>query len=184
MLGAPVDAQGDVVRIEICGEEVDGKEGLGDRVAETGENFLLRFNEPAVLALGVPGAGAVASAADIALFYQGLLHNPGGVFDGDVLADATSNIRNTLLDSMFNVPANRSLGLVIAGSDDKAISRGFGRSVGPRAFGAMGVGGQIAWGDPDSGLSFGYVTNGLDVDVVGGFMRSAKISGLAARTAE
>ena len=46
-------------------------------------------------------------------------------------------------------------------------SRGFGRSVGPRAFGAMGVGGQIAWADPDSGLSFGYLTNGLDVDVVG-----------------
>jgi CubicO group peptidase (beta-lactamase class C family) len=182
-LGTPVDAQADVVRIEICGEESDGKEGLGDRVAETGENFLLRFNEPEVLAIGVPGAGAVASAADIALFYQGLLQNPGDIFDPTVLADATGHVRNTLQDSMFNVPANRTLGLVVAGDDEKAISRGFGRSVGPRAFGAMGVGGQIAWADPDSGLSFGYVTNGLDVDVVGGFMRSAKISGLAARTA-
>jgi len=183
-LGTPIEAQGDVVPIEICGDGVDGKEGLGDRVAETGENFLLRFNEPDVLAIGVPGAGAVAGAADIALFYQGLLHNPGQIFDPAVLSDATGNIRNRLLDSMFNVPANRTLGLVVAGDDEAAISRGFGRSVGPRAFGAMGVGGQIAWADPDSGLSFGYVTNGLDVDVVGGFMRSAKISGLAARTAQ
>jgi CubicO group peptidase (beta-lactamase class C family) len=182
-VGVPVDQQGDIVRITTCGEADETKEGLGDRVAETGENFLLRFNEPEVLAVGVPGAGAVASAADIAMFYQALLHNPGELWDPAVVTDATAHIRNTLTDSLFNCPANRTLGLVVAGDDGKSVSRGFGRSVGPRAFGAMGVGGQIAWADPDSGLSFGYVTNGLDVDVVGSFMRSAKISGLAARTA-
>jgi CubicO group peptidase (beta-lactamase class C family) len=182
-LGTPVVAQAGIVPIEVCGVEAEGKAGLGDHVAETGENFLLRFNEPEVLTIGVPGAGAVASASDIALFYQGLLHNPSGVWAPEVLADATGNIRNTLIDGLFNVAANRTLGLVVAGDDDKALSRGFGRSVGPRAFGAMGVGGQVAWADPDSGLSFGYLTNGLDVDVVGSFMRSAKIAGLAARTA-
>jgi CubicO group peptidase (beta-lactamase class C family) len=182
-LGVPVGQQSGVVPIVTCGEDGEGKEGLGDRVKETGENFLLRFNEPDVLAAGVPGAGAVASAADIAMFYQALLHNPDRVWAPAVLEDATSNIRNTLTDALFDCPANRTLGLVVAGDDGKALSRGFGRSVGPRAFGAMGVGGQIAWADPDSGLSFGYVTNGLDVDVVGSFMRSAKIAGLAARTA-
>ena len=143
----------------------------------------MRFNEPEVLAAGVPGAGAVAAASDIALFYQGLLHNPGEIWSAEVLGDATTNIRNRLNDALFNCPANRTLGLVVAGDDGKSLSRGFGRSVGPRAFGAMGVGGQIAWADPDSGLSFGYLTNGLDVDVVGSFMRSAKIAGLAARAA-
>jgi CubicO group peptidase (beta-lactamase class C family) len=182
-LGTPVDAQAGIVPIVACGTEAEGKPGLGDHVAETGENFLLRFNEPAVLEVGVPGAGAVASASDIAMFYQGLLHNPGGIWDPAVLSDATSNIRNTLIDGLFNVPANRTLGLVVAGDDGSSLSRGFGRSVGPRAFGAMGVGGQVAWADPDSGLSFGYLTNGLDVDVVGSFMRSAKIAGLAARAA-
>jgi CubicO group peptidase (beta-lactamase class C family) len=180
-LGTPEDQQSGILPVVTCGDEVEGKEGLGDRVAETGENFLLRFNEPVVLAAGVPGAGAVATAADIALFYQALLRNPGEVWMPDVLTDATSHIRNTHLDPLFNVPANRTLGLVVAGDDGKSLSRGFGRSVGPRAFGAMGVGGQIAWADPDSGLSFGYLTNGLDVDVVGSFMRSAKIAGLAAR---
>jgi CubicO group peptidase (beta-lactamase class C family) len=183
-LGVPVDQQADVVRITTCGEADEDNEGLGDRVAETGENFLLRFNEPEVLAAGVPGAGAVAGAADIAMFYQALLHNPGEIWEPAALTDATAHIRNALSDPLFNCPANRTLGLVVAGDDGKSISRGFGRSVGPRAFGAMGVGGQIAWADPDSGLSFGYVTNGLDVDVVGSFMRSAKISGLAARTAK
>jgi CubicO group peptidase (beta-lactamase class C family) len=180
-LGTPPDAQAGIMPIVTCGEADEEAEGLGDRVAETGENFLMRFNEPQVLAAGVPGAGAVATAADIALFYQGLLHNPGEVWVPAVLEDATSHIRNTYLDPFFNVPANRTLGLVVAGDDGKSLSRGFGRSVGPRAFGAMGVGGQIAWADPDSGLSFGYLTNGLDVDVVGSFMRSAKIAGLAAR---
>jgi CubicO group peptidase (beta-lactamase class C family) len=182
-LGTPVDAQDDVVRIVMCGGADEGKEGLGDRVAETGDEFLLRFNEPEVLAIGIPGAGAVASAADIALFYQALLHNPGEVFVPDVLADATGNIRNRHLDPLFDVPANRTLGLVVAGDDGKSLPRGFGKWVGPRTFGAMGVGGQIAWADPHTGLSFGYVTNGMDVDVVGSFLRSAKIAGLAAKCA-
>ncbi len=182
-LGTPVDAQADVVEIVTCGAEVEGKEGLGERVAETGENFLLRFNEPEVRAIGVPGAGAVAAASDIALFYQALLRNPGELFRPDVLADVTGNIRNRMPDSLMNVEANRTLGLVVAGDDGNSLHRGFGKWVSPRAFGAMGVGGQIAWADPESGLSFGYVTNGLDVDVVGSFMRSAKIAGLAARCA-
>lgn len=180
-LGTPEDQQAGIMPVVTCGDTAEGKEGLGDRVAETGENFLLRFNEPEVLAAGVPGAGAVATAADIALFYQALLRNPGEAWMPDVLNDATSHIRNVHLDPLFNVPANRTLGLVVAGDDGKSLSRGFGRSVSPRAFGAMGVGGQVAWADPVSGLSFGYLTNGLDVDVVGSFMRSAKIAGLAAR---
>jgi CubicO group peptidase (beta-lactamase class C family) len=182
-IGVPLGEQDGILPLLACGEGAEGQESLGDRVQETGEDFLLRFNEPEVLAAGVPGAGAVAAASDIALFYQGLLHNPGETWSAQVLQDATSNIRNRLNDALFNCPANRTLGLVVAGDDGKSLSRGFGRSVGPRAFGAMGVGGQIAWADPDSGVSFGYLTNGLDVDVVGSFMRSAKIAGLAARAA-
>jgi CubicO group peptidase (beta-lactamase class C family) len=181
-LGAPIGAQADVASLQIVGDPDAGRESLGDRVRETGENYLMRFNEPEVLAAGVPGAGAVASAADIAMFYQALLHDTGQVWSGAVLADATGNVRNTMVDPLLTCPANRTLGLVVAGDDEMAVVRGFGRSTGPRAFGAMGVGGQIAWADPDSGLSFAYLTNGIDVDVVGSFTRSAKIAGLAART--
>lgn len=169
-----------IVTIRAVGASGDGAT-LGDHVKETGEEFLLRFNEPSVLAAGVPGAGAIGRAADVALFYQDLLHNKQGVWSDDVLTDATSNIRNTLIDPLFKVPANRTLGLVVAGDDDKAVVRGFGRGNSPRSFGAQGVGGQIAWADPQSGLSFCYLTNGLDADVVGSFTRSAKIAGLAAR---
>jgi CubicO group peptidase (beta-lactamase class C family) len=129
----------------------------------------------------VPGAGAVGSAADVALYYQALLHPPADVFDPAVIADATGNVRNRLMDQLMGCPANRTLGLVVAGDDGHALVRGFGRSAGPRAFGAMGVGGQIAWADPDSGVSFSYLTNGLDVDVAASWKRSAKLAGLAAR---
>ena len=52
--------------------------------------------------------------------------------------------------------------LAVAGGDGKSHIRGLGRTVSPRAFGHNGAGGQLAWADPDSGLSLGYVTNGLD----------------------
>ena len=39
--------------------------------------------------------------------------------------------------------------------------RGFGSGTSPRAFGHGGAGGQVAWGDPETGLSFSYCTNGL-----------------------
>ena len=179
-LGA--DRTDGIARIQGVGDAGDGKT-LGDHVKETGEQFLLRFNEPTVLAAGVPGAGGVSRASDVALFYQALLHNKNGIWRDDILSDATSRVRNQLVDPRFKVPANRTLGLVVAGNEDHAIVRGFGRGNSPRAFGAQGVGGQIAWADPATGLSFCYLTNGLDADVVGSFTRSAKIAGLAARCA-
>jgi CubicO group peptidase (beta-lactamase class C family) len=182
-LGAPVGNQDRVARLVVVGEAGADTETLGDRVIETGERQLLRFNDPDVMAVGVPGAGAVTSAADLAMFYQALLDPPADVWDREVIADATGHVRNRLVDAMIACPANRTLGLVVAGDDDKAVVRGFGRSTSPAAFGAMGVGGQVAWADPVSRLSFGYVTNGLDVDVTASFVRSAKISGLAARCA-
>ena len=171
-----------VATIESVGDAGEGKT-LGDHVKETGEQFLLRFNEPSVLAAGVPGAGGVSRASDVALFYQSLLHNADGLWRDDVLTDATEHVRNRLIDPLFKVPANRTLGLVVAGDDEHAIVRGFGRGNSARAFGAQGVGGQIAWADPVSGLSFSYLTNGLDADVVASFTRSAKLAGLAARCA-
>jgi CubicO group peptidase (beta-lactamase class C family) len=182
-MGVAPDEGADVLTVVGVGEVASDGQTLGSHVGETAEAFLLRFNEPDVRAAGVPGAGAVARAADVAMFYQALLHNPGGVWDPTVLQDATTNVRNVLVDPLFKVPANRTLGLMVAGDDDHAVVRGFGRYAGPRSFGAPGVGGQIAWADPDSGVSFCYLTNGLDADVVASFTRSAKIAGLAGRCA-
>jgi CubicO group peptidase (beta-lactamase class C family) len=127
---------------------------------------LLIFNDPAVRAAGVPAAGAIMTAADLALFYQGLLHNAGGVWRPDVLRDATSNIRCRLPDPLMNVPANRTIGLVVAGDDGQHILRyaSFGQGCSPAAFGHAGAHGQIGWADPATGVSFAYLNNAVSPD--------------------
>ena len=126
------------------------------------------------------GGGAVSSAADLALYYQGLLHNPGKTSDPDVLADATGHVRNTFPDPLTGVPANRGLGVVIAGDDGRSAGRGLGHTVSPRAFGHNGAGGQVAWADPDTGLSFVYLTNGLDRNQLREWRRSSGVASKAA----
>jgi CubicO group peptidase (beta-lactamase class C family) len=148
-------------------------------VTEVTPDALLSFNEPANIAVGVPGGGGVMTACDLALYYQALLHNPGEMWKPDVLADATSVVRNRIPERWTGIPANRSLGLILAGDDGYSNVRGLGRTVSPGAFGHNGAGGQLAWGDPATGLSLGYCTNGLDQHVVREPRRGTAISSLA-----
>lgn len=149
-------------------EEATGIKGLdlASIIGEVTLDALLSFNRPAICEQGVPGGGAVSTAADLALYYQGLLHNPDGLWAADVLADGTGTVRNDFPDPLRGNPAHRTRGLVIAGDPPDAQLRGFGHGQGPRTFGHDGAGGQIAWADPDSGLSFCYLTNGLDQDIL------------------
>jgi CubicO group peptidase (beta-lactamase class C family) len=130
--------------------------------------------------IGHPGGGGVMTAADLATFYQGLLRNAEDRWDPAVLADATGTVRNRLADRWTKVTANRGLGVVIAGADGRANLRGFGHTNSPRAFGHNGAGGQIAWADPESGISFAYCTNGLDAHVLRQGRRGIALSSLAA----
>jgi CubicO group peptidase (beta-lactamase class C family) len=54
-----------------------------------------------------------------------------------------------------------------------------GRTVSPRAFGHNGAGGQVAWADPDSGLSFVFLTSGLDRHPLAHGRRGASLSNRA-----
>ena len=186
VLGCPPDEQGDVAALSGCGEAATPDEleaALGVRelpVTEVTEEVLLGFNRPENLALGVPGGGAVSTASDLALFYQALLHDPRGVWSSDVRRDGISEIRNGFPDER-GVPANRTLGLVVAGDDGKSAWRGMGYTVSPATFGHNGAGGQIAWADPATGLSFVYLTNGLDRNVLREARRTSGIASRAAR---
>jgi CubicO group peptidase (beta-lactamase class C family) len=131
-------------------------------VGEVTNEAMLRFNEPDAREVGVPGGGGVARAQDLALFYQELLHNTHGLWPDELLADVTGRVRNSMPDPLTKTPANRSLGLILAGDDGRSHFRGMGRTLSAGAFGHNGAAGQLAWGDPVSGLSFGYCTNGID----------------------
>ena len=141
------------------------------------------FNQPEVREVGVPGAGGIGTAADLARYYQALLHDPLELWDPDVLADATGRIRCTLPDPMLGIPANRSLGLCIAGEDGNGALRSTGPTVSPRAFGHNGAAGQIAWADPDTGLSFALVTSGIDPHQLREARRILSLSARAGRCA-
>jgi len=187
VVGIPPGDQDDIAELELCGEpaspdELEAIFGVPELpVTEVTDDALLSFNRSDVRALGVPGGGGVATAATVALFYQALLHNPDELWDADVLADATGRVRNTFPDLLaLGAPANRALGVVVAGDDGNANRRGFGHTQSPRTFGHNGAGGQIAWADPESGLSFCYVTKGRDVNPIREGRRSIGISSRAA----
>jgi CubicO group peptidase (beta-lactamase class C family) len=96
-----------------------------------------------------------------------------------VRRDGIGQVRNSLADPM-GVPANRSLGLILAGDDGRSHLRGLGRTVSPLAFGHNGAGGQLAWADPATGLSLGYVTDGYDRHEIRQPRRGTAISSIAA----
>ncbi|MEE8557491.1 MAG: serine hydrolase domain-containing protein, partial [Myxococcota bacterium] len=151
---------------------------------EVNEPNLQRFNLPEVRALGVPGGGGIMTAAELALFYQALL-NGGCAHDGtriwteEVLAFAREIRTGDLVDPVFRKRANRGLGIVISGDADRNY-RGFGHTGSELMFGHNGAGGQIAWGDPETGLSLGYCTNGFERNWLRLGRRSVGISSRAA----
>jgi CubicO group peptidase (beta-lactamase class C family) len=168
VLGPALDAQDGIQTLVACGDPAGPDEleaALGIReipLGEVTEDALLGMNVPEARRVGLPGGGGISTAEDVVRFYQALLHNTGGLWDPGVLANVTSVVRNTFPDPLMGQPVNRSRGLVIAGDDGRSNLRGMGRTVSPRAFGHNGAGGQVAWADPESGLSFCYLTNGLD----------------------
>jgi CubicO group peptidase (beta-lactamase class C family) len=184
-LGIPEDQQQDIAAPQSVGDPPGSDElaaiGLGGLdLGEVTEDALLRMGDPANIAVGVPGGGGVMTAADMALFYQALLHNPGGIWDPDTLADATGNVRCTFPDAlMLGASCNRTIGVMVAGDDGKSFMRSMGRTVSPRAFGHPGAGGQIAWADPESGISLCYLTDGMDRNPLREGKRGVAISSLA-----
>jgi CubicO group peptidase (beta-lactamase class C family) len=183
-VGVPLDEQRDINDLVATGSPATGDEleaVLGVRelpVTEVTIPALLEFNRPNVRAVGVPGGGGVSTAADLALYYQALLHNRAGIWKPDVLADVTTNVRNRMRD-FVGTPANRTIGLIVAGDDGRSNARGMGRTVSPRAFGHNGAGGQIAWADPENGMSFAYLTNGLDEHQLREWRRTTAIASRA-----
>lgn len=147
-----------------------------DRVDTAG---LLSLNDPANQRVGLPGGGGVMRACDLAMYYQSILNDDGTIWDPAVLRDATTNVRNMLPDVFTGVPASRTLGLVRAGDDGRSHLRGMGRTVSGAAFGHNGARGQLAWGDPATGLSLGYCTNGLEEHQLREPRRTTAIASLA-----
>lgn len=178
-LAVGTDEQADVADVVGVGAEPTRADlkALGiDELPDSGvtEAVLLAFNRPWVRAAGVPGGGGIARATDIALWYQAVLHNTGGFLHPDVRQDAMV-VRQHCPDWTGTL-VNRSHAFTLAGSDGKASLRGHGHDASPQAFGHGGAKGQIGWADPARGISFAYLTNGLDRNDLAAARRSVALS--------
>ena len=154
-------------------------------VTEVTEEVLLNFNLAEIQAVGVPGGGGYGNAHDLALFYQALLHGGLGkeqIWSNETLSSARKVRSGALRDPLFGQLANRGLGIIVSG-DEHRNSRGFGKTNSSAAFGHNGAGGQIAWVDPESGLSLAYLTSGHDRNNIRQGKRGAAISSIAAECA-
>lgn len=188
-LGVPEEHQRDIAELSVVGTRATEAEHheagvfyAGPPAMEASPTLVLALGSRAARAVGIPGGGAVGTAADVALYYQALLRNPDELWAPHVLADVTGVIRNTYPDEpKWAMPANRSRGVVIRG--DHALAHWmmhFGPGTSPRTFGHDGAGGQIAWADPDTGLSFCFLTSGMDANAVREATRCQDLAALAA----
>jgi CubicO group peptidase (beta-lactamase class C family) len=150
----------------------------GSRLVKRGEE-----NVPEFRRAGTPGGGGYATARAMAAFYQMLLQ--GGTLNGKRLLSprtieyVTRNFTGDRVDAYMGMPMHRGLGPHVRGTTETI--RGLGAIASPRTFGHGGVGSSYCWADPDSGVSFAYVTNGrlpdpwhsARLDVISNFVHTA-----------
>ena len=183
-IGLPDEQASRAAEVRYQSEAVEPPGGWGEVTPEA----LLRFNQPHVRRAGAPGAGGFASAAELALFYQPLINGGETASGKRIMKQETIDFATTVRTDdrhrdLFNNPVNRALSVTVAGDDGKANMRGMGRVASARTFGHGGAGGQIGWGDPETGISPGYCTNGF-VDYMTIGRRLTAVSSLAAGCAQ
>jgi CubicO group peptidase (beta-lactamase class C family) len=110
---------------------------------------------------GIPSSGGYATARGMAALYQMMVS--GGTLSGRRLFSrrliefVTRNHTGDMHDHGMDMPMHRGLGVHVRGTTLKI--RGLGALASPRTFGHGGVGSSYCWADPDSGVSFAYITN-------------------------
>jgi CubicO group peptidase (beta-lactamase class C family) len=150
-IGPPVERQDGVASFE----RIDGADG---EVNPWGPWYLA---DPDILAAGEPSHSMVATASDLAGWYQALMSSE--LWRREVVDDAV-RVRVTLpvtgeRGGTPSVPGNIALFVAVAGDD--GIWRSFlPTATSPRTFGHGGAPCQIGFADPDTGLSFAFLTNG------------------------
>jgi CubicO group peptidase (beta-lactamase class C family) len=118
-------------------------------------------NTPAFWNAGVPGGGGYANATDLTAFYQMLLGlgalNGTRILGPRTVQYVTRNYTGERIDDRFGLPMHRGLGVHVRGMTPTI--RGLGSTASPRTFGHGGAGTSYSWADPETGVSFTYLTN-------------------------
>jgi CubicO group peptidase (beta-lactamase class C family) len=123
------------------------------------------MNNPAIRAQPIVSFGGIGSAAALGKFYS-MLANGGEVDGRTFFSEKTIEWMTTTLtdgmDRVFQIPTAFSAGFMKDARN--ATQRIFGTS--PNAFGHPGAGGSHAFADPENKLSFAYVMNQMEQQVL------------------
>ncbi|MFC4466928.1 serine hydrolase domain-containing protein [Streptomyces xiangluensis] len=112
-------------------------------------------NDPAYRAAALPATNGIATADGLARFYASLIGEVDGVpslFTPQTLAAARTE-ESAGPDRILVINTRFGLGYMLHGSASPFLSSG--------SFGHPGRGGALGFADPESGIAFGYVTNGF-----------------------
>lgn len=125
------------------------------------------MNQPRAWAAGLPALGGVGTASALAKFYQAAIGAIAGPLPESVRAwlaapRVTGRDRVLLRDTVFTCGCQMDP----VDTDGNKLRRLYGPS--PEAFGHPGAGGSHGFGDPRTGVSFGYVMNLMELGVMPG----------------
>ncbi|MEU8645193.1 serine hydrolase domain-containing protein [Streptomyces sp. NPDC102256] len=115
-------------------------------------------NDPAYRAAVLPASNGIATADGLARFYATLIGEVDGVrlFTPETAAQARAE-HSAGPDRVLVVNTRFGLGYMLHGPASPLLS--------PDSFGHPGRGGALGFADPESGIAFGYVTNGFRTSV-------------------
>ncbi|MER5517922.1 serine hydrolase domain-containing protein [Streptomyces sp. NPDC002763] len=112
-------------------------------------------NDPAYRAAALPASNGIATADGLARFYASLIGEVDGgtrLFTPETVELARAE-QSAGPDRVLVISTRFGLGYMLHGSASPLLS--------PASFGHPGRGGALGFADPESGIAFGYVTNGF-----------------------
>ncbi|WP_225838120.1 serine hydrolase domain-containing protein [Streptomyces sp. NK08204] len=116
-------------------------------------------NDPVYRAAELPASNGIATADGLARFYASLIGEVDGgrrLFTADTMELARGE-QSAGADRVLVVGTRFGLGYMLHGSASPLLT--------PASFGHPGRGGALAFADPETGIAFGYVTNGFHKSV-------------------
>lgn len=150
-LAVPVEDQGDIAPMVLLGDASEELDPWGPWYLDPAD----------VLARGEPSHSVVATAADVAMHYQGMLHSDvwsrAAVAEGS-RAHVTEPVHGPVEHGGTDYPV--SIGLFVTVRGDSWQDGWMPATGSPRTFGHGGAPLQQSFCDPVTGVSFAFLTNG------------------------
>ena len=156
-------------------ETMGGKAlSMNGAFSELSDSQNVEFNTRKVHAAEVPAANGITNAASLARLYSACLGDIDGV--ARLVTPSTLDRARTTVtsggDKCLLVETTFGMGFMTYGA--------FTPMAGPGSFGHAGAGGSLAFACPESGLSFAYVMNQMDLNLAGDTRASALVEAVKA----